>query len=255
MVFRRCGIASLLWHSVATLISTNPCCAGSVVRLTRRRRSSRRCKTENTGSVIWKFPGESVMKLLRICRASSALRPRMNSSRGVRFGTPSPVSMTRRQRCRTSHGGRLNRRQYDDMPLDHVGWPDARVYRGHTPNTLDRPAKTVKAGVHGVPGGESVMLTDTQVRGTRSPDQPRYRHRYMTVREVARVMTFPDDWKLCGPRGKRCGSWETLFRFSWVRSSPRLSPVSWTRSRVESDRTFATCVEAASGSLTNCCRG
>ena len=98
---------------------------------------------------------------------------------------------------------RLNRRQYDDMPLDHVGWPDARVYRGHTPNTLDRPAKTVKAGVHGVPGGESVMLTDTQVRGTRSPDQPRYRHRYMTVREVARVMTFPDDWKLCGPRGEK----------------------------------------------------
>ncbi|MFE6859010.1 DNA cytosine methyltransferase [Nocardia sp. NPDC057668] len=74
---------------------------------------------------------------------------------------------------------------------DHIGWPDARIYAGHTPNELDRPAKTVKAGVHGVPGGESVMLLDN---GT---------HRYMTVRETARVMTFPDDWQLAGPRGEK----------------------------------------------------
>lgn len=74
---------------------------------------------------------------------------------------------------------------------DHIGWPDARIYPGHTPNELDRPAKTVKAGVHGVPGGESVMLLDD---GS---------HRYMTVRETARVMTFPDDWRLCGPRGEK----------------------------------------------------
>ncbi|MBR7833481.1 DNA cytosine methyltransferase [Actinospica durhamensis] len=65
---------------------------------------------------------------------------------------------------------------------NHIGWPGARIYPGHTPNLLDRPAKTVKAGVHGVPGGESVVLLDD---GT---------HRYMTVRETARVMTFPDTW-------------------------------------------------------------
>lgn len=74
---------------------------------------------------------------------------------------------------------------------DHIGWPDARIYPGHTPNELDRPAKTVKAGVHGVPGGESVVLLDDG------------NHRYMTVRETARVMTFPDDWKLRGPRGEK----------------------------------------------------
>lgn len=73
----------------------------------------------------------------------------------------------------------------------HVGWPGARIYPGHTPNRLDWPAKTVKAGVHGVPGGESVLLRDD---GT---------HRYMTVRETARVMTFPDDWRLIGPRGEQ----------------------------------------------------
>ncbi|WP_200941968.1 DNA cytosine methyltransferase [Angustibacter sp. Root456] len=73
----------------------------------------------------------------------------------------------------------------------HIRWPGARIYAGHTPNLLDRPAKTVKAGVHGVPGGESVMrLDDGSIR-------------YMTVRETARVMTFPDTWKLAGPRGEQ----------------------------------------------------
>ncbi|MFF4988965.1 DNA cytosine methyltransferase [Streptosporangium saharense] len=74
---------------------------------------------------------------------------------------------------------------------DHIGWPGARIYPGHTPNELDRPAKTVKAGVHGVPGGESVMTLDD---GS---------YRYMTVRETARVMTFPDTWRLEGPRGEQ----------------------------------------------------
>ncbi|WP_216917293.1 DNA cytosine methyltransferase [Nocardia noduli] len=87
---------------------------------------------------------------------------------------------------------RLDRTEFEPGRFTHhVGWPDARVYPGHTPNELDRPAKTVKAGVHGVPGGESVMLRDD---GT---------HRYMTVRETARVMTFPDSWELAGPRGEK----------------------------------------------------
>lgn len=75
--------------------------------------------------------------------------------------------------------------------LHHRGWPGAREYPGHTPNDLDRPAKTVKAGVHGVPGGESVVrLDDGSIR-------------YLTVRETARVMTFPDSWWLAGPRGEQ----------------------------------------------------
>lgn len=73
----------------------------------------------------------------------------------------------------------------------HFGWDGARIYAGHTPNVLDRPAKTVKAGVHGVPGGESVIeLDDGSIR-------------YMTVRETARVMTFPDKWQFAGPRGEQ----------------------------------------------------
>jgi DNA (cytosine-5)-methyltransferase 1 len=75
--------------------------------------------------------------------------------------------------------------------LHHYGWPGAREYRGHTPNLLDRPAKTVKAGVHGVPGGEGVVRLDD---GTL---------RNLTVREIARVMTFPDHWWLSGPRSEQ----------------------------------------------------
>lgn len=75
--------------------------------------------------------------------------------------------------------------------LHHYGWPGAREYKGHLANDLDRPARTVKAGVHGVAGGETVLRLDD---GT---------VRYMTVREVARIMTFPDGRRLEGPRGEQ----------------------------------------------------
>jgi DNA (cytosine-5)-methyltransferase 1 len=51
---------------------------------------------------------------------------------------------------------------------------------------LDEPAKTLKAGVHGVPGGENML---------RRPDGS---VRYFTVRESARLQTFPDDYELHG---------------------------------------------------------
>lgn len=49
----------------------------------------------------------------------------------------------------------------------------------------------MKAGVHGVPGGESVLRKDDGSI------------RYLTVREVARIMTFPDNWWLAGLRGEQ----------------------------------------------------
>jgi DNA (cytosine-5)-methyltransferase 1 len=74
-------------------------------------------------------------------------------------------------------------------PPHHVGWPDARRYRGHQPSDLDWPSKTIKAGVHGVAGGELTLI------------DRRGRYRYMTVREVARLMSFGDEWRLAGTRG------------------------------------------------------
>ena len=61
----------------------------------------------------------------------------------------------------------------------HVYIPDARLYPKHTGSKLDWPAKTVKAGVHGCPGGEHIAVLDD---GT---------HRYLTVRECALLQGFP----------------------------------------------------------------
>lgn len=69
---------------------------------------------------------------------------------------------------------------------DHRFQPGARSYPGHTGSPLDEPAKTLKAGVHGVPGGENML---------RRPDGS---IRYFTVRESARLQTFPDDMTFHG---------------------------------------------------------
>jgi DNA (cytosine-5)-methyltransferase 1 len=56
---------------------------------------------------------------------------------------------------------------------------------------MDVPAKTIKAGHNGVPGGENMIQLDNgDVR-------------YFSVRECARLQTFPDDWAF---QGSWCGS-------------------------------------------------
>ena len=64
----------------------------------------------------------------------------------------------------------------------------ARAYAGHTGSSLDWPSKTLKAGVHGVPGGENmVVCEDESVR-------------YFTLREMARLQSFPDSHYFVGTR-------------------------------------------------------
>ncbi len=79
--------------------------------------------------------------------------------------------------------------------FNHTLNPGARVYAGHTGSPLDEPAKALKAGDHGVPGGENMLA------------HPSGEVRYFTVRESARLQTFPDNY---------------LFRGSWTEAMRQL---------------------------------
>lgn len=81
-----------------------------------------------------------------------------------------------------------------DLPLpnsehnlkDHVCRYGARTYPGHTGSFIDEPSKTIKAGAHGVPGGENMIrYHDGSVR-------------YFTILEAKRIQTFPDDYIISG---------------------------------------------------------
>lgn len=78
---------------------------------------------------------------------------------------------------------------------NHRFWPGARSYPGHTGSPLDAPAKTLKAGNHGVPGGENMLA------------KPDGSVRYFTIREAARLQTFPDEY---------------IFRGSWSEAMRQL---------------------------------
>jgi DNA (cytosine-5)-methyltransferase 1 len=66
----------------------------------------------------------------------------------------------------------------------------ARSYPGHSGSVLDWPSKTIKAGVHGVPGGENtVRLGPKSIR-------------YYTLREAATIQTFPTNFRFEGARAR-----------------------------------------------------
>ena len=102
------------------------------------------------------------------------------------------------------------KRDEDAAFSNHRFQPGARSYPGHTGSPLDEPAKALKAGDHGVPGGENMLR------------HPNGQLRYFTVRESARLQTFPDDY---------------VFHGSWTESMRQLGnavPVRLARAVAES---------------------
>lgn len=101
-------------------------------------------------------------------KASSPRGSRWNTVRDALVGLPDPEI------------------EHDQICLNHRFQPGARTYPGHTGSPIDLPAKTLKAGVHGVPGGENMLV------------KPNGEVRYFTVRESARLQTFPDTYVFHG---------------------------------------------------------
>lgn len=69
---------------------------------------------------------------------------------------------------------------------DHIIKDGARSYAGHTGSYIDSPSKTIKAGDHGVPGGENMIRFENNSV------------RYLTILEAKRIQTFPDNYHIHG---------------------------------------------------------
>ena len=104
---------------------------------------------------------------------------------------------------------------------NHQFNPGARVYAGHTGSRYDEPAKVLKAGDHGVPGGENMLARED---GT---------CRYFSVREAARLQTFPDSYVFPGSfpdlGRKPCVKSAMRSRSHLAKRSPMESGIVWRR--------------------------
>ena len=141
----------------------------------------------------WSFP-------LSTHSASSLLRDQISGSYWDRYNIPDKDRIAVRASLRDDDGKKpwqTVRDALSGLPnpgtkgtargwLDHRLQLGARSYAGHTGSLLDEPSKALKAGVHGVPGGENMIrFLDGKVR-------------YYSTREAARIQTFPDRYALHG---------------------------------------------------------
>lgn len=142
-------------------------------------------KTHSLDALLWEqCATERYWDRHKVARANRGLDCRLHA-RGMNLVVPPGTKP-----WRTVRDAIANLPEPEDWPSatisNHRYQPGARAYPGHTGSPLDEAAKTLKAGVHGVPGGENMLA------------RPDGTVRYFTVRESARLQTFPDDHHLHG---------------------------------------------------------
>ena len=93
------------------------------------------------------------------------------------------------QRWRTVRDAFKNLSAAENL-FNHEPQGGAKIYKGHSGSSLDWPSKAIKAGVHGVPGGENMLVEDDG------------RVRYYTVRESAELQTFPRNYVFIASRSE-----------------------------------------------------
>ncbi len=76
--------------------------------------------------------------------------------------------------------GPMNKERARRYAYGHNFRPGARIYKGHTGSSFTHPAKTIKAGVNGFPGGENCFRTRNG------------RIRYFTLAELSLLQGFPE---------------------------------------------------------------
>lgn len=141
--------------------------------------------THNLDRLLWEqwVTGE-YWDFHKVAKASRPIMPqsvarRVDSLRS-NFTLLSPQGL-RYQTVRDAIAGLPDPRTRNNIP-NHEFRDGARPYPGHTGSALDEPSKALKAGAHGVPGGENMIAF------------PNGSFRYYTAREAARIQTFPDDY-------------------------------------------------------------
>jgi DNA (cytosine-5)-methyltransferase 1 len=97
-----------------------------------------------------------------------------------------PPSLKPWQTVRDAIIGLPNPQKIREFHPEHYYRSGAKSYAGHTGSDIDQPSKTLKAGDHGVPGGENMIrFTDGSLR-------------YYTILEAKRIQTFPDNYPILG---------------------------------------------------------